>query len=141
MLFPIIFAIIVGKEAGSMELTIEQIQENRIRRLKEARKASGLSLNDVASALHINKSTLARWENGIINGLKLPHLKKLAELYGVSEQWLFGYDVPRVQDSEKTNEIKGRILDLIDKASDEDLMKIKAVLDVFLSGKNGGDDK
>lgn len=124
-----------------MELTIEQIQENRIKRLKEARKASGLSLNDVASALHINKSTLARWENGIINGLKLPHLKKLAELYGVTEQWLFGYDVPMVADSEETSRIKSDILALIDKASDEELVKIKAVLDVFLADKQGGDSK
>lgn len=124
-----------------MELTIEQIQENRIKRLKEARKASGLSLNDVASTMHINKSTLARWENGIINGLKLPHLKKLAELYNVSEQWLFGYDVPMRKETEEELDYKKKILDLINRASPEDLKKIEGVLNVFMDKFKEGSSK
>ena len=124
-----------------MELTIEQIQENRIKRLKEARKASGLSLNDVASTMHINKSTLARWENGIINGLKLPHLKKLAELYNVSEQWLFGYDVQMRKETKEVLDYKKKILDLINRASPEDLKKIEGVLNVFMDKFKEGSSK
>ena len=124
-----------------MELTIEQIQENRIKRLKEARKASSLSLNDVASQLSINKSTLARWENGIINGLKLPHLKKLAGLYNVNEQWLFGYDVPMRKETEEQQNYKKKILDLINRASPEDLKKIEGVLNVFIDKFKEGSSK
>lgn len=124
-----------------MELTIEQIQKNRIKRLKEARKSSGLSLNDVASTMHINKSTLARWENGIINGLKLPHLKELAELYNVSEQWLLGYDVPMRKETEEELDYKKKILDLINRASPEDLKKIEGVLNVFMDKFKEGSSK
>lgn len=116
-----------------MELSIEQIQKNRITRLKEARKDAGLSLNDVANSLSINKSTIARWENGIINGLKLPHLKKLSELYNVNEQWLFGYDVPRDVESiahkTKRDEISSKLLHV----SDEDLERVSQMIDLLLN--------
>lgn len=116
-----------------MELTIEQIQTNRIHRLKEARKNTNLSLTNVAKTIGVNRSTLVRWESGLIIGLKLPHLKRLAELYGVSEQWLFGYDVPRdvesVAHKTKRDEISSKLLH----ASDEDLERVSQMIDLLLN--------
>lgn len=124
-----------------MELTIEQIQENRIKRLKEARKNANLSLTNAAKTIGVNRSTLVRWESGLITGLKLPHLKKLAELYNVSEQWLFGYDVPMRKETEEELDYKKKILDLINRASPEDLKKIEGVLNVFMDKFKEGSSK
>lgn len=115
-----------------MELSIEQIQDNRIKRLKQARKEAGFSLAEVSEALGINKSTLVRWESGLISGLKLPHLKKLAQMYEVSEQWLFGFDVPRVEETEEHETKRNEINELLVGVSDSDLDRVYQMIKLML---------
>lgn len=115
-----------------MELSIEQIQANRITRLKQARHDAGLSLADVSEALAVNKSTIARWESGFISGLKLPHLKKLADMYGVSEQWLFGYDVPRIAETAEHVTKRNEINELLVGVSDADLDRVYQMIKLML---------
>lgn len=59
-------------------------------RLKEARELRNYSLEEVSSIIKISKSTLSRYENGLVENMKLPVLKSLSEIYRVNYLWLLG---------------------------------------------------
>lgn len=60
------------------------------KRLKEIREERGYSLEEVSQMIELSKSTLSRYENGIVENMKLPILKSLAEIYNVNYLWLLG---------------------------------------------------
>ncbi len=62
--------------------------ENRI---KELRRARGLTLEDVASALSTSKQTINRYENGVIANIPRDKVVRLAELFGVTPAALMGW--------------------------------------------------
>ncbi|MBQ2897729.1 MAG: helix-turn-helix transcriptional regulator [Clostridia bacterium] len=65
------------------------------RRIKNAREAAGLSLNDVASRLGVNKSTILRYENGTVAKANAQLLSNLAPVIRVSAHYLLGWsDTP-----------------------------------------------
>lgn len=60
-------------------------------RLKEARKAAGLSQLEVANKIGVTQSGLSNWENGI-RKVDMMTLQRLAEIYEVSTDYLLGKD-------------------------------------------------
>lgn len=124
-----------------MKLAHERIQANRFKRLKQARHNAKLSLTEVANSLSVNKSTLVRWESGLISELKTPHLEKLSLLYGVSEQWLLGYDSPMIEETEEHLSKRQQITDLLIKATDDELDDILHVIEFLLERKKKYEDK
>lgn len=126
------------------ELTDEKIEGIRAKRLKECRKEAKLSLNKVSASIGANKSTICRWENGLSESMKIPYLKKLAQIYKVNPMWLWGYDVPKYVDievDESKKDVKEKIIALINQASPEDLDKIEMVLNVFMGKFKEGSSK
>ena len=75
-------------------------------RLKEARKASGMTQRDVADQTGIPLGTLRRWEQGV-NEPDTDYLVMLANLYGVSTDTILGsrfaqkIEVQQLSDEEK----------------------------------------
>lgn len=65
--------------------------EMAARRLRDARKARGLSQDDVAELTGIARATLHSYESGT-RGAKLSTFKKLALVYGVPAGYLAGFD-------------------------------------------------
>ena len=61
------------------------------KRIKNAREAAGLSLNDVASRLGVNKSTILRCENGTVAKVNAQLLNKLAPVIHLSAYELLGW--------------------------------------------------
>lgn len=61
-------------------------------RIKLARIDRGLTLNDVAKVLGMNKSTIQRYESGAVDKIKLPVLEALAMFLCVNPAWLIGND-------------------------------------------------
>ena len=61
-------------------------------RIKNAREKADLSLNDVASKLGVNKSTILRYENGEISKVKAPIIDGLAKALHVSPHYLMGWE-------------------------------------------------
>ena len=59
-------------------------------RLKQAREDKEYSLDDVSKLIHLSKSTLSRYENGLVENMKIPILKSLADIYKVDYLWLIG---------------------------------------------------
>lgn len=65
----------------------KQILGNRIR---EARNLRGYSLDVLASAVGINKSTLSRYEKGLIENPKLPVIESIGIQLHTNPKWLLG---------------------------------------------------
>lgn len=59
-------------------------------RMKSARKLRRKTLDDVALAIGLNKSTIQRYEVGKIQSPKLPVIKAIAEYLNVNPDWLTG---------------------------------------------------
>ena len=61
-------------------------------RIKAARKAKDLTLEELASALKLSRQTLSRYENGIISNIPSDKIEKLAEVLNTSPAYLMGWD-------------------------------------------------
>ena len=62
-------------------------------RLKEARKAKGLTQEDLGNLLGIQKSAVAKYENGRIVNLKQSTLKKISEFFDIPIDELMSDDI------------------------------------------------
>ncbi len=60
------------------------------KRIKEARMSCNYTLDDLASAIGLNKSTVSRYERGEIEKPKLPVIESIANELGVNAAWLIG---------------------------------------------------
>ncbi len=60
------------------------------RRLRDCRLAAGETLEQIASLIGVNKTTVMRWENGHTTRIARPTLDLLARHFGVSPSWLAG---------------------------------------------------
>lgn len=67
-------------------------------RLKQARTIRNYTLDYIASEIGVAKSTIQRYENGLISKPKLPVLQAIADVLRVNPAWLSGQDVPMEQD-------------------------------------------
>ena len=59
-------------------------------RLRQARQAKHLTLEEVSAAVSINKMTLLRYETGDIRAIAPERLERLASLYGTTPAVLHG---------------------------------------------------
>lgn len=58
------------------------------RRIKQRREELGMTQKELGESLWLNKSTIQRYENGIINKIKIPVLHAMAKQLNVDPQWL-----------------------------------------------------
>ncbi len=59
-------------------------------RISSAREIRGLTLDDIATAVGVARSTIQRYEKGTITKIKLPVLQSIAHALGVNPNWLIG---------------------------------------------------
>lgn len=78
-------------------------------RIKQARSLRNYTLDDVAGEIGVAKSTIQRYENGLINKPKLPILQAIAESLRVNPAWLCGQEVPMNCEDSLENIIKNRL--------------------------------
>lgn len=67
-------------------------------RIKQARALRNYTLDDIANDIGVAKSTVQRYENGLINKPKIPVLQAIAESLKVNPAWLCGKDVSMIID-------------------------------------------
>ena len=60
------------------------------KKIKQAREAKGVTLNDIAEKIGVAKSTIQRYENGKISTPKLPVVHAIASALDVNPSWLVG---------------------------------------------------
>lgn len=59
-------------------------------RIKESRNARGYTVDDLAAAIGVNKSTISRYERGEIATPKLPVIESIGNELHVNPSWLVG---------------------------------------------------
>lgn len=57
-------------------------------RIKQAREAKGITLQEVADIVGVAKSTIQRYESGAITKIKLPVIESIANALDVSPLWI-----------------------------------------------------
>ena len=65
--------------------------EDMARRIKELRQERGLTLEQVAKVVGVGKSTVRKWETGMIANMKRDKIASLAKALGTTPAYLMGW--------------------------------------------------
>lgn len=111
-------------------------------RIKQARLLRNYTLDDIANEIGVAKSTIQRYENGLINKLKLPVLQAIADSLNVNPAWLSGQDVPMIIDESLSSLIRIRLNELnmsLEEVSEKSGVSLHWLqnLDAFIPGQWG----
>lgn len=79
--------------------------EDMARKIKELRKEKGLTLEEVANQVGVGKSTVRKWETGMIANMRRDKIAALASALGTTPMYLLGWD-----EEQKKNDIQADII-------------------------------
>lgn len=77
--------------------------KNMAQKIKELRKERGLTLEQVANVVGVGKSTVRKWETGMIANMKRDKIAALATALGTTPAYLMGW---HDEDDENPHELK-----------------------------------
>ena len=77
------------------------------RRIKELRKARNMTLEDVAKIVGVGKSTVRKWETGMIENMRRDKIAALAKALGTTPVSLMGWIE---EEEEQKNDIQADII-------------------------------
>jgi repressor LexA len=69
------------------------MSEGMAQRIKELRKEKGLTLEQVAEVVGVGKSTVRKWETGMIANMKRDKIASLAKALGTTPAYLMGWEL------------------------------------------------
>lgn len=75
------------------------MSETMGQRIYNLRKQRGLTLEELGKLVGVGKSTVRKWENGMIANMGRDKIAKLAEVFNVSPAWLMGYEDNNTSDT------------------------------------------
>ena len=61
-------------------------------RIKELRIAAGLTQEELGEKIGLQKSAIAKYENGRVENIKRSTIQALADLFGVKPSYILGFD-------------------------------------------------
>ena len=76
------------------------MSEGMAQRISELRKERGLTLEQVADIVGVGKSTVRKWETGMIANMKRDKIASLAKALGTTPEYLMGWDDNKSSPSE-----------------------------------------
>lgn len=76
------------------------MSEGMAQRIKELRKEKGLTLEQVADIVGVGKSTVRKWETGMIANMKRDKIASLAKALGTTPEYLMGWEEKKCSPSE-----------------------------------------
>ncbi len=79
--------------------------EDMARKIKELRKEKGLTLEQVAVVVGVGKSTVRKWETGMIANMKRDKIAALAKALDTTPIYLMGWE-----EEQKKNDIQADII-------------------------------
>ena len=85
------------------------VSEDMAKRIKELRLERGLTLEQVGQVVGVGKSTVRKWETGMIANMKRDKIAKLAKALGTTPAYLMGW---KEQPQEKENTPSPSIIEL-----------------------------
>jgi DNA-binding XRE family transcriptional regulator len=114
-------------------------------RIKQARTLRNYTLDDIANEIGVAKSTIQRYENGLISKPKLPVLQAIADSLRVNPAWISGQDVSMISDDSLSSILNTRLdetgmtLEEVSKKSKVSLHWLQH-LETFTPGEFGPDE-
>lgn len=109
--------------------------EDMARKIKELRQEQGLTLEQVAQVVGVGKSTVRKWETGMIANMKRDKIADLAKALGTTPAYLMGWDEQQKKSSptvEELSEGEKMILELFNRVPEDQqklvLQMIRAAL-------------
>lgn len=76
------------------------MSEGMAQRIKYLRQEKGLTLEQVASVVGVGKSTVRKWETGMIANMKRDKIASLAKALGTTPEYLMGWEEKKNSPSE-----------------------------------------
>lgn len=76
------------------------MSEGMAQRIKTLRKERNLTLEQVADIVGVGKSTVRKWETGMIANMKRDKIASLAKALGTSPEYLMGWEETKSSPSE-----------------------------------------
>jgi transcriptional regulator with XRE-family HTH domain len=76
------------------------MEEGMAQRIKDLRQEKGLTLEKVADVVGVGKSTVRKWETGMIANMKRDKIASLAKALGTTPEYLMGWDDQKNSPSE-----------------------------------------
>ena len=68
------------------------MEKGMAQRIKTLRQEKGLTLEQVADVVGVGKSTVRKWETGMIANMKRDKIASLAKALGTTPEYLMGWD-------------------------------------------------
>ena len=68
------------------------MEEGMAKRIKELRQEKGLTLEQVADVVGVGKSTVRKWETGMIANMRRDKIGDLAKALGTTPAYLMGWE-------------------------------------------------
>ena len=76
------------------------MSEGMAQRIKELRKEKGFTLEQVADIVGVGKSTVRKWETGMIANMKRDKIASLAKALGTTPEYLMGWEEKKISPDE-----------------------------------------
>ena len=76
------------------------MSEGMAQRIKNLRQEKGLTLEQVADVVGVGKSTVRKWETGMIANMKRDKIASLAKALGTTPEYLMGWEEKESSPSE-----------------------------------------
>lgn len=109
--------------------------ENMARKIKELRQAKGLTLEQVANVVGVGKSTVRKWETGMIANMKRDKIASLAQALGTTPAYLLGWEIENSPSEPELTEREKEWLKLFRELSEDEqdfiTLKVQKLLDAL----------
>lgn len=103
------------------------------KKIKQLRSDNGLTLEQVAKIVGVGKSTVRKWETGMIANMKRDKISLLAKALNVSPAYLMGWD--EKAEEKPLSEGEKRLLELFRQIPEEKQKLVLEMIKVALSSK------
>ena len=110
------------------------MSEGMAHRIKDLRKEKNLTLEQVADIVGVGKSTVRKWETGMIANMKRDKIASLAKALGTTPEYLMGWEEKKSSPSDpQLTEGEKALLDLFKRVPEDKqqlvLQMIRAALE------------
>lgn len=116
------------------------MEESMSQRIKSLRKERGMTLEQVADAVGVGKSTVRKWETGMIANMRRDKISSLAKALNTTPAYLLGWEDDEGEkkispDELPLNEGEKALLELFRKVPEEQQQMVLQMIRAALGSK------
>lgn len=82
------------------------MEEGMAQRIKSLRQERGLTLEQVAAVVGVGKSTVRKWETGMIANMRRDKIADLAKALGTTPAYLMGWEEDEPEKNDSPDELQ-----------------------------------